>query len=259
MLFLQKLSLSSGARKAQLSSLLQQLANLRTKRSLGGATATAPVGGFNNSDLSVYFTQHASVASRTATRSIPIPTNSTTPSPNPQKGLSSGAIAGIAVGGVAFLAILFAGGCCIVRHRRNNQRQPPTRAEYNTSPEYTFMAHQSPHTPYADHEPQDIRPYYQVHGNSIPAELAANTLHHIDPQKMTPRVDEREHPVYGGYNHQPSPLTTSPHPSSYSPVTENTGTHSSSFYRPQNSPAPTYSTTGPVRKPVKIHDTYYSP
>lgn len=81
----------------------------------------APVNGFDNNDLGVYFTQKASIASRTASRVIPVATQSATStakSSSPVK-ITGAAIAGIAVGGGLLLSTLIIGACFLFRRKRN--------------------------------------------------------------------------------------------------------------------------------------------
>lgn len=96
----------------------------------GGATLASPKGGFDpdNKPLQDLLGRRPSIASRSPTRQVTLPTNSTTPKPTqpPQPGLSGGAIAGIVIGSIAGFAILllawFIMGRRIVR-RRNERRQ----------------------------------------------------------------------------------------------------------------------------------------
>lgn len=90
--------------------------------SAGGATTTTPVSGFDAPDLAVQMERTAGSGTRTATRvtdtstSKPSPPSHTT---KPSSGLSTGAIAGIAVGGtVAFILALLGIGCLIYRRRK---------------------------------------------------------------------------------------------------------------------------------------------
>jgi hypothetical protein len=89
-------------------------------RNTGAASKTTPVSGFDAPDLSVLMTRKAASATRTPTRNVNVSTASATPSSTGQDGggasLSTGAIAGIAVGGsIAFLAAL--ASCILHIHR----------------------------------------------------------------------------------------------------------------------------------------------
>lgn len=219
--------------------------------SSGGATATAPAAGFNNSDLSVYFSQHAAVASRSPTRSIPTPTNS-----HSSKALPTGAIAGIAVGGAITLVALIIGICCFCRRHRRQAETTQTPVTYNAVPP------QSPPSHYTDEG--QYQPRYQLPANPPPVELPESNyqMHQVDP-KIAYHVDEQQHPIYAGYTgwnqQEPSPTVASPHPSTYSGVTELSGPHSNTYFGSQTSPAPTYSSAGRgARKPLP-NQTYYSP
>ncbi|KAF4631207.1 hypothetical protein G7Y89_g6917 [Cudoniella acicularis] len=110
--------------------------NLLDYSSLGGATVTAPPGGFNNTDLSVYFTRKATISSRAPTRVIPSPSTTSTATPSSINTvpseisnspiLSTGAILGISIGGAILLIGLAAGGIfCLRRHRKNSQNVLP--------------------------------------------------------------------------------------------------------------------------------------
>ena len=135
---------------------------------------------------------------------------------------------------------------------------------------YNAVPPQSP----PGHYSQDGRynqPSYQLPTNSPPpppAELSAAPhsnyqMHQVDPMKGSYHVDEHQHPIYTEWNqHQPSPGLASPHPSTYSGVTELSGSHSNSntYFSSQGSPVPTYSSTARgSRKPVPPNQTYYSP
>jgi hypothetical protein len=85
----------------------------------GGATAKAPQDGFDESDLSVYFTRTYHPISRAATRVIP-PTGTPTTKAK-SKAVSTGAIVGASVGGAIFLLAIVGIGvalCCVIRRRR---------------------------------------------------------------------------------------------------------------------------------------------
>ncbi|KAI1502280.1 hypothetical protein F5X99DRAFT_417994 [Biscogniauxia marginata] len=87
----------------------------------GGATKTAPDGGFDQPDLSVYLGRKFTAATRSPTRAIPNATGAASSST-----LSNGAIAGIAVGSAAAVIMVLVGSCWFIqRHRRNRYHQPP--------------------------------------------------------------------------------------------------------------------------------------
>jgi hypothetical protein len=90
--------------------------------SAGGATKTTPVSGFDAPDLAVQMERTAASGTRTATRATDTGTKKTAPpshTSKPSSGLSTGAIAGIAVGcGVAFILALVGFGVLIYRRRK---------------------------------------------------------------------------------------------------------------------------------------------
>ena len=96
----------------------------------GGARVTAPEAGFDAPDMSVQMTRKAVIQPRTPTRDVSLPTvtgpnNGTATQPaDPKKGLSAGAIAGIAVGGAVALIALLAGCCFFIRQRQKHYQQP---------------------------------------------------------------------------------------------------------------------------------------
>ncbi|KAE8448886.1 hypothetical protein EG329_008682 [Mollisiaceae sp. DMI_Dod_QoI] len=248
---------------------------------LGGATATAPAAGFQSQDLSVYFTEHASAAVRTATRAIPTTTSTNTSSSSSK--LSSGAIAGIAVGGAVFLLALLLGGCCLVRRyrRRRLPQQPP--AAY-PAPDYSALSQtpQSPYTPGGHYQqyqaPVPVQQHYQLPA-VVPVELAGNH-YQLDPTKNSgiQQLSAEQQATYQDWQGSPTsspppqhispsqsvrsphPSLHSPHPSYFTPVDSNSNTMYSS---PGSaiSPAPTYSSAQrQTRKPVPPpNQTYYSP
>lgn len=118
----------------------------------GGATNTAPAGGFDNSDLDVLMTKRASIAARTPTRPIPGATSSASSSGGTH--LSTGAIVGIAVGGGVALFALVVGLCIFIRrHRRfrygatGGQHGGPKSSAGGSSSPYTFGPGTAPWSP----------------------------------------------------------------------------------------------------------------
>ncbi|RBR16688.1 uncharacterized protein FIESC28_06841 [Fusarium coffeatum] len=109
--------------------------------SKGGATKTAPSGGFDHRDLTALMTRTASAGTRTATRNVSGAT-ATGDSDSDNK-LPTGAIVGIAVGGaVVLLGVLLAGFCLIRRRRARRERvgsQQPMAQPYD----YHHPAHPS--------------------------------------------------------------------------------------------------------------------
>ncbi|KAH7252247.1 hypothetical protein BKA59DRAFT_525623 [Fusarium tricinctum] len=117
-------------------------------KSTGGATKTAPSGGFDHQDLKALMTRTASAGTRTATRSFPDASATETGDPGSGDKLSTGAIAGIAVGGAAILVgLIVACFCLIRRHRRQRDRvgsqQPMTQSyDYHHPPHPSIASNQ---------------------------------------------------------------------------------------------------------------------
>jgi hypothetical protein len=229
----------------------------------GGAKMSAPSGGFNagSGDLAVYFGEKASVATRTPTRIIPSATGSAGSSSKP---LSTGAIAGVAVGGAFVLLALALGCCCFIRRHRREIPVQELPAPYPRQPEYSQVL---PLSPPAQYTP--VENFHQLPA-PVPAELAENNYPRYDPT-YNPAKSPVYSQVHGTPPLQHSPVA-SPHPSIYShatttyshptdPSLTNTPT---SRYGSQTSPAPTYASMGHdrgsrTRKPVPPNQTYYSP
>lgn len=92
-------------------------------RATGGATTTEPADGFDNRDLSVFFTRTYTAATRAPTR--PIPTSS-----SGSKSKPVGAIVGGVIGGVAGVAILAAILFFYLRSRKKKKAElVPTEEE----------------------------------------------------------------------------------------------------------------------------------
>lgn len=219
-------------------------------RSVGGAAATAPASGYNNGDLAVYFKQKATVATRTPTRVIPTATKSA--SSEKLKSLSTGAIAGIAVGGAVLLIALILGIYCFARRKRRRQRsQNPSFSQSQAA-----MASSSP---------QSVRqypatPHYQLPANAPPAELSDNNypLNQVDPKtNVYHQVQDSPHDIYPSPTQRLSP-SISPHPSQFSGGTGYSDSNAHTLYESQVSPTPTYSSAGRPRRPIPPNETYYS-
>lgn len=82
----------------------------------GGATKTTPAGGFVDRDLRLLMTRTANLPTRTPTRFIPTATGAS--ENNKSSAISTGAIAGIAVGGAAALTGILGSIWFVRRHRR---------------------------------------------------------------------------------------------------------------------------------------------
>lgn len=126
---------------------------------MGAATVTAPAT-WDNRDLPVYFTRTASNAARTPTRVVSTTaskvTNTATSDPSASSSpvLSTGAIAGIAVGGAAVI-VFIAVGCFLCLRRRKRKTATPPPATYTAevaSTHYAPTAYSA--TPYGHQYPQ---------------------------------------------------------------------------------------------------------
>jgi len=117
----------------------------------GGATVTRPTGGFDFPDLSVQMTRRAAITARSPTRDVNV--GGAAPP------LSTGAIAGIAVGGGVVLIAAVVGCCIFFRRRRKagllqkeQQRhqqqygQSQTHSHYSGSPSQGHARMHSQHT-----------------------------------------------------------------------------------------------------------------
>ncbi|QPC69251.1 hypothetical protein HYE68_000003 [Fusarium pseudograminearum] len=108
----------------------------------GAATKTVPVDGFDAPDLAVQMDRTAEMKDRTATRATATSTKKSAPpsdTSKPSPGLSSGAIAGIAVGcSVAFILALAGCGVLVYRRRKYYSQDhvvaaPPLQTEIATA------------------------------------------------------------------------------------------------------------------------------
>lgn len=181
----------------------------------GGATNTAPADGFNHQDLRALMTRKASIAVRSPTRHIPGATGESDSSGD----LSTGAIAGIAVGGaVALIAGALGIFCFIRRHRRKNERQGSQQAitqnysyhhpsQATTSSNQYSQYSQGPWSPQSSHfttsspppfhfRPQTVQPH-----NGPPVELPTSGTNdmppHLSPHSETPSTLEPKYDAYG--------------------------------------------------------------
>ncbi|KMQ81440.1 hypothetical protein RF55_26315, partial [Lasius niger] len=103
----------------------------------GGATLVGPKVGFDstNKPLQDLLSRRPSLPPRSPTRHIPDPAISSTPVPKGPSTLSAGAIAGIAIGGVAGLALVlfiwFLIGKRVARRREERRQSVMTPFSFN--------------------------------------------------------------------------------------------------------------------------------
>jgi hypothetical protein len=109
--------------------------------SKGGATKTAPSGGFDHQDLTALMTRTASAGTRTATRNVSGAT-ATGDSDSDNK-LPTGAIVGIAVGGAVVLIGVLLAGFCLIRRRRSRRERVGSQQPMAQPYEYHHPAHPS--------------------------------------------------------------------------------------------------------------------
>jgi hypothetical protein len=159
--------------------------------STGGATATAPAGGWDNRDLPVYFQQQATYAARTPTRALP--TAGSTPDGRKS---NKGAIIGSAVGGVIALLLLL--GLTILCCKRRGRRRRPS-----DTPDMT----QSRERP-----PSELN----VRNNAI------------EPDTPSPSPPSTHLPAYLEQKPSPPPITTT-HPAAREPQNPASPVHSYSY------------------------------
>ncbi|KAM5351446.1 hypothetical protein ACJ41O_004169 [Fusarium nematophilum] len=177
----------------------------------GGATKTAPEDGFSHQDLKALMTRKASVATREPTRDIPDATG-TGDSGSGSK-LSTGAIAGIAVGGsVALIAALVGCFCFIRRYRHGRGRhgsQQPMAQPYD----YHHPAHPSvssnqyspgPWTPHSASFGPSSPPPFQSRPQTVqphqgpPVELPSGDVDgHMSPYTEPPSGVEPKYDAHG--------------------------------------------------------------
>ena len=120
----------------------------------GGATKTAPDGGFHDGDLRLLMTRAAKIPTRTPTRPIPKSTGE-----SDETKIPTGAIAGIAIAAtIVFLAGLIGSCWFIKRHRRNQKPKtsaPTPRPGYPIQDTDNTGIMHTPHTssPFTSQEP----------------------------------------------------------------------------------------------------------
>ncbi|KAF4467354.1 hypothetical protein FALBO_5772 [Fusarium albosuccineum] len=179
----------------------------------GGATKTAPADGFMHDDLTALMTRKASVATRSPTRDIPSETGAGSSGSGDK--LSTGAIAGIAVGGaVALIAALVGCFCLVRRYRSRNDRhgsqQPMTQPyDYHHPAHPSVSSNQYSPGPWSPHSssfapsspppfqsrPQTVQPH-----QGPPVELPSgnvNDMPHLSPYTETQSGVEPKYDAHG--------------------------------------------------------------
>ena len=170
------------------------------------------------------------------------------------KSLSSGAIAGIAIGSTAGALALLIGAFCLFRRHKNKKRQHQQAfavAPYGQSPHsqhYAFPA-QSTYSGHSPSSPQ-VTEYQQLPANSIsmpPAELAG--IDHVpvkSPKYGLYQQEPAEHdPAYGTWPHSPGTQDTR----------DSRGLDGSQV--PENSPTPTYASMGHSPQSTNFSQAYF--
>ncbi|KAK7430021.1 hypothetical protein QQZ08_003411 [Neonectria magnoliae] len=186
-------------------------------KSTGGATKTAPADGFAHQDLKALMTRQASAATRSATRAVDSQDASDTPSstPQPDSGLSTGAIVGIGVGGGAVLILVLVGAWLFLRRRRGrdstivSQQQPMNQSYDYHHPGQTsshFSSQGGPWSPGSSHFNTSSPPPFQSNSqtpsqvqNGPPVELPTEThdIPHVSPYTETPNTVEPKYDAHG--------------------------------------------------------------
>lgn len=153
----------------------------------GAATQTVPVDGFDAPDLAVQMDRTAEMKDRTATRATATSTKKPAPpsdTSKPSPGLSSGAIAGIAVGcSVAFILALAGCGVLVYRRRKYYSQDhvvaaPPLQTEIATAGTGGWASPVAP--PYNGGQTWPIHP---------PSELTSDHRSPDMHQRMSPKSD----------------------------------------------------------------------
>jgi hypothetical protein len=135
----------------------------------GGATKRAPDAGFNQPDLSVYFTRVYAATARTATRTIPTATGKSKAGSSHS---SIGPIVGGVVAGVAALAIICVLVFCFLKRRKRNV--PPQQ------PDMQPMQHHAGSQ--WGNSPQ--QPYSIVYPGQPPVQLATDEYNQPHPVEL---------------------------------------------------------------------------
>ena len=185
----------------------------------GGATKTAPIRGYGDSDLNALLTRTAKIPDRTPTRDV---TN--LPSTNKSPAISTGAIAGIAIG--AFLLTTFLIFLCFHLLKKHRQKHKPPHpavlGELSAHPDLLPWSHSSPNTPYT---PTTTSPFIPRHPSTSPTNNPSTMYTHpVELEAPPPGTTSFFHPGDGrhyelAHGHgYPSP---SSHHSGTTPTTQN--------------------------------------
>lgn len=222
----------------------------------GGATVTAPTAGFDFPDLKVQMTRKAVLATRTPTRDVNV---------GRAPPLSTGAIAGIAVGGAVVLIAAVVGCCVFFRRRRRAAALRQQQQEQQQSPGHA-------HSHYGGSPGQGHGAGLSQHGFPALSQVSSPTLasttgpHHHSPYggppvelagggyfPSSPGIKYDAH----GYaapvselptdHHSPAPPAESAYPS----PTPTRAEHSTGY--PATPPSRGYGSAGGYRQPSPAH------
>jgi hypothetical protein len=240
----------------------------------GSATLRAPTAGFDNPDLSVYFTRVYSAAVRTPTRAIP----NTSGSPSPVEA-HKGAIIGGAVGGAVLILALATGCICFLGRQRRRRRmeaslqQPPQElyaptksSAFQNSPQSMYQPPMQPPIQLPANE--QYQSPIEIGGHEVASaaygsattEKSTYSFQHSTP----PFAPSAQSIHYGHSSHQgslsgsPVPYQPSPGQQTYYPPPEE---HNASQAGPQQFtiPTPTYSHGSQAYSPSSINQPHHSP
>ncbi|KAF6820519.1 cell wall anchored protein [Colletotrichum sojae] len=152
----------------------------------GGATKTGPAGGWDSNDLGVDMAQKASLTARAPTRAVSASASGSDGSSG-INWLTTGAIAGVAVGAVVVALLLVLACLCLIRRHRKRKYQHPQRpGPFHThsmseawSPPTTHMSPAAtPYSPPYGPSPFMPPPQSMSPGPTMPAELPSA---HVSP------------------------------------------------------------------------------
>lgn len=253
----------------------------------GGATNIRPNNGFQAPDLNILMTRKASVAVRTPTRAIPSATGTGTSKRG--QALSTGAIAGIAVGGAIVFLMTLVGCCWFIRNSRRRHladkaKTAPGTPYMQEPPEgetWTPLSSPFSHTSIVPSR-QRQQAYELPAENGIPAELQSpdgsyltttttqdGTVYKVDEQgrvwvtKASPTAPSAGlhsaslHGSGGGYGY--SPVASSSPPPSTQPLELSTGPRSPVDEHALAQAQGAWGAGSPHGSQGRVHETYYHP